>query len=147
MPVSGLSNALLIGNNGAGKTTVSFALEILQTIARGTNRIDDLVKPKDLSRGRADVPMRFEIEVELSKEIYAYSIAFEFPKGFKELRVFDERLVVGGKPVYTREGAQVSLAKTTSGEIAAKFRIDWHLVALPIVQGQSEREQIGRAHV
>jgi hypothetical protein len=39
-------------------------LELLQRIARGTNRVGDLIKPKDLTRGRADVPMRFEIEVE-----------------------------------------------------------------------------------
>ena len=45
LPVSGLSSVLLIGKNGAGKTTVGFALEILQRIARGTNRVGDLVKP------------------------------------------------------------------------------------------------------
>ena len=61
--------------NGAGKTTVGLALEILQRIARGTNRVGDLVKPKDLARGRVDVPLRIEIEVELDAEIYEYVIA------------------------------------------------------------------------
>ena len=136
LPIAGHSSALLIGKNGAGKSTVGFALEILQKIARGTNRVGDLVKPKDLARGRADVPMRFEIEVELNGKVYAYGIAFEFPEGFKELRVFEETLAVGGKPVYTRSLAQVNLTKTFK-EGAAKFGIDWHLVALPIVQEQS----------
>jgi predicted ATP-binding protein involved in virulence len=72
LPVAGQSSVLLIGNNGSGKTTVGLALEILQKIARGTNRIADLVKPKDLARGRTDVPMRFEIEVELNAKIYEY---------------------------------------------------------------------------
>src|SRR5208337_3072165 len=85
LPISGKSSALLIGKNGAGKTTVGFALEILQRIARGTNRVGDLVKPKDLTRGGADVPVRFEIEVELAAKIYGYAVAFEFPPGFKEL--------------------------------------------------------------
>lgn len=44
LPVSGLSSVLLIGKNGSGKTTVGLALEILQRIARGTNRVKDLVK-------------------------------------------------------------------------------------------------------
>jgi ABC-type polysaccharide/polyol phosphate transport system ATPase subunit len=36
--ISGQSSILLIGDNGSGKTTVGLALEILQKIARGTNR-------------------------------------------------------------------------------------------------------------
>ena len=139
--ISGHPSVLLIGKNGAGKTTVSCALEILQKIARGTNRVDDLVRPKDFGWGRKNAPIRFEIEVELNAEIYEYVIAFELPEGFKELRVFEEKLAVGGKPIYTRQLAQVSLAKTI-GEGEARFRIDWHLVALPIVQEQSAMDPL-----
>jgi len=141
LPISGHSSVLLIGNNGSGKTAVRLALEILQTIARGTNRVSALVEPKDFFLGRTDAPMRFEIEVELDAKIYEYVIAFEFPEGFKELRVFEEKLAVGGKPVYTRELAQVHLAKT-SQEKDAKFLIDWHMVALPIVHEQSTKDPL-----
>lgn len=141
LPISGHSSVLLIGKNGAGKTTVGLALEILQSIARGTNRVGELVKSKDFTRGRVDVPMRFEIEVELGDKIYEYVIAFEFPSGFKELRVLEEKLEVGGKPVYSRELAQVHLAKTGLDK-EAKFLIDWHLMALPIVQEQSAQDPL-----
>jgi len=141
LPISGHSSVLLIGKNGAGKTTVGRALEILQRIARGTNRVDDLVKPKDFASGRVDVPIRFEIEVVLDDRIYEYVIAFEFPEGFRELRVLEEKLAVEGKPVYTRDLAQVHLP-ITSQEKEAKFRIDWHLVALPIVQEQSTKDPL-----
>jgi len=80
--------------------------------------------------------VRFEIEVDLNGKVYAYSIAFEFPEGFRELRVFEEKLMADGKPVYTREAAQVPLAKDGQ-EKEATFGIDWHLVALPIVQLKS----------
>jgi predicted ATPase len=136
LPISGRSSVLLIGKNGSGKTTVSLALEILQKIARGTNRVGDLVKIKDLARGRTDVPLRFEIEVDVGARTYGYTIAFEFPEGFKELRVFEEKLTLDGKPVYTREAAQVHLSKAGQ-EKEANFFIDWHLVALPIVQLKS----------
>jgi ABC-type oligopeptide transport system ATPase subunit len=142
LPVAGHSSILLIGNNGSGKTTVGLALEILQKIARGTNRVDNLVKPKDFTRGRTDVPMRFELEVELKDKNYEYDIAFEFPPGFKELRVCEERLSVGGKTVYAREQAQVELARAGVDQDKAKFRIDWHLVAPPIVQEPSRTDPL-----
>jgi hypothetical protein len=85
--------------------------------------------------------MRFEIEVELEAQTYGYSIAFEFPEGFKELRVLEEKLTVGGKPVYSREVAQVHVAKMGQ-EKEASFLIDWHLVALPIIQQQSKHDPL-----
>lgn len=139
--VLGQSSVLLIGKNGSGKTTVGFALEILQRIARGTNQVGELVKPKDLTRGRTDAPMRFEIEAEVKGQIYEYTIAFEYPDGFRQLRVFEEKLLVDGKAVYTREAAQVHLARIHL-EKEARFRIDWHLVALPIVQENSEKDPL-----
>ncbi len=141
LPISGKSSALLIGKNGAGKTTVGLALEILQKIARGTNRVGELVKPKDFTRGISDVPIRFEIEVDLDSKVYAYSVAFELPAGFKELRIQEEKLAVNGKPVYTREIAQVHLARWGQDR-EANFIIDWHLVALPIIQQQSQDDPL-----
>jgi predicted ATPase len=137
----GQSSVLLIGRNGSGKSTIGFALEVLQKIARGTNRVSELVDEGDMTRGRSDVPMRFEIEAELNERVYKYSIAFDFPEGFRELRVFEEKLIVSGKPVFTREIAQVHLARI-SHEKEARFRIDWHLVALPIVQESSEKDAL-----
>jgi predicted ATPase len=147
LPVAGLSSVLLIGNNGSGKTTVRLALEILQRIGRGTSRVGDLVNPKDFTRGRTDVPMRFEIEVELKGSTYEYVIALELPDGSKELRVLEEQLAADGKLIYTRAKAQVQLARAITVGVddlmwGAQFNIDWHLVALPIIQEQSHQDPL-----
>ena len=136
LPIAGQLSALLIGKNGSGKTTVGLALEILQKIARGTNRVSELVKPRDFARGRTDVPMRFEIEVELDRKVYGYSIAFELPRGSKELLVLDEKIEAGGKPVYTRDVGQVQLEILKSLAGYPGFPIDRQLVAFPIIQQQ-----------
>jgi len=109
LPVSGQSSVLLIGENGSGKSVIGDALEVLQKIARGTNRVGELVKPKDFFLGRTDSPMRFEIEVELGGVVYDYMIAFELPEGSKELRVSEEKLAVGFQTVYVRTEAEVEL--------------------------------------
>lgn len=134
-PVAG-SSSLLIGRNGVGKTTVRRALEVLQKIGRKTTtRIAELISPTDFSRNRADVPMRFEIEVLLQDNVYQYTLALELPERFKELRVLEERLSVNGTPLFERAQAQVNLHRETLGP--AQFLVDWHMLALPIIQDQS----------
>ena len=143
-----MPSALLIGKNGAGKSTIARVLEILQSIARGTNRMRDLdvepsflIGPKDFARGRSDVPMRFEIEVLIDKKLYKYVLALELPDNFKELRVAEEQLLVDGSFIYSRKEAQVTL-HTSSQNGEAKFLVDWHLVALPVIQEQSATDPL-----
>ena len=135
LPLAGRSSTLLIGNNGSGKSTVAAALEVLQRIGRGTNRIKELVGLSDLTRNHTEIPIRFEIEVELNGKTFGYTIALELPEGFKELRVLEEKLIVNGQPIYTREVASVHMASSGGvGDRQADFEIDWHLAALPIIQ-------------
>ena len=132
LPISGQSSVLLIGKNGSGKTAVGLALQVLQKIARGTNRVSDLVKPEDFARGRANIPIRFEIEIELKGRLYGYAIALGWPKGRGELRVWEEEIRVGGELVYTREVGRVFP------------NIDFQLLALPIIQEESVSDPVFR---
>ncbi|MGB8691100.1 MAG: AAA family ATPase, partial [Microcoleus sp.] len=100
--IQGTPSALLIGKNGAGKSTIAIALEVLQRIGRGINRVGQLVGSKDFARGRSDVPIRFEIEVLLEDKLYKYVLALELPEKFRELRVFEEQLLVAGDPIYSK---------------------------------------------
>ncbi len=108
-------------------------MEIFQKIARGANRVGSLLNPKDLTSRQIGAPARFELEVELDGKLYVYEIAFELPSGFKELRVFEEKLSVDNRPIFSRKLATLHLARSGS-EKEVQFGIDWHLVALPIVQ-------------
>lgn len=136
-----MPSILLIGKNGSGKSTVAAVLKIFQSIGRGINRVGQLVESKDFAHGRADIPMRFEIEVLLAGCVYHYILALDLPENFKELRVLEEQLLVSGKPVYSRKAAQVTVLKSLQDR-EAQFFIDWHLVALPLIQEQSETDPL-----
>jgi ABC-type cobalamin/Fe3+-siderophores transport system ATPase subunit len=139
--LKGISSSLLIGKNGAGKSTIASALEILQNIGRGINRVGQLIQPKDFNQSRSGIPMRFEIEVLLEKKLYKYIIALELPENFKELRVFEEQLLIEGHPIYSRKEAQVTLYNSPRNP-EAQFLVDWHLIALPVIQEQSDTDPL-----
>ncbi len=136
-----LTSALLIGKNGSGKSTICLALEIFQSIGRGINRVGQLVNAKDFTRNNSNIPMRFEIELLINATVYKYSLSLESLDNFKELRILDEQLSVSGEPIYSRENAKVTLHNSTHNQ-EAHFMVDWHLVALPVIQRQSENDPL-----
>jgi predicted ATPase len=141
LTLKGLPSVLLIGKNGVGKSAISHVLEIFQSISRGTNRVRDIIKTKDFSRSRKDVPIRLKIEVLLHDNLYKYILALELQKKIREPRVFEEKLLVSGEPIYSRKEAEVTL-HTSSQNREAQFLVDWHLVALPVIQEQSETDPL-----
>jgi predicted ATPase len=139
--IKGISSALLIGKNGSGKSTIATVLEALQSIGRGINRVGQLVQTQDLAHGRSDIPIRLEIEVLLAEKLYKYVLALELPDNFKEFRVFEEQLLVSGESIYSRKEAQVIFNNHTENR-ESQFLVDWHLVALPIIQEKSETDPL-----
>jgi hypothetical protein len=90
--------------------------------------------------------MRFEIEVELDSRICEYAVAFVLPPGSKDLVVFEERLSIQGKPIYSRELDDPDLRPLTSERrlpvqgtsqpdmrYRAAVQLNWRVVALPIL--------------
>lgn len=137
LSIRDLSTLLLIGGNGSGKSSVRQAFEVLQRVARGVTRIGQLVRPKDFSFARTEAPMRFDLEVQIGADLFDFRLAFELPAGFHEPRVREESLKVNGAAIYERELAQVRLSGNhpqSPGRGEASFLIDWHTVALPLIQ-------------
>lgn len=139
----GRHSSLLLGKNGAGKSSVAHALRVLQSVGRGVNRVGQLVTPRQFFGGHTAAPMRLEVDVVLQGQNFRYSLALELPEKFKELRVLEERLECEGHTVYERAQAQVSLRKLPDAAAGdARFLVDWHLVALPLIQVQSEADPV-----
>ncbi len=127
LDLAGCPSAVMIGKNGTGKSTLLDCLRLFQRLCRGCNRARNLLSPEDFAQHRTDRPMRFEVEVTLSGRRLQYAISFEWPPGFREARILDESLSADGASVFTRHHAQTRF----SG--GAPFGIDWHVVALPIL--------------
>lgn len=131
------TSVLLLGKNGSGKSTLRQVFKIFQSIGRGTSRLGDLVQPSDFAQRRTELPMSFELELNLGGHSYQYSLVLELPQTFRELRVAKECLTVDGKPFFSRERAEVSLRRGVKSRQDSVFSIDWHVIALPLIQDPS----------
>lgn len=138
----GASSVLLIGKNGSGKSTVAAALAILQAIGRGETLVSALVSPADFSRSRDDVPMVIELTVLLGDDRYQYSLAFDLPEGFRALRVLRESVVVNGKDVFGRHLSEVMVSRPGAGAEQTSFSLDWHRMALPLIQDRAANRML-----
>ena len=139
LDLTGLNSCVILGRNGSGKTTIASVIQILQNMAWKTSRVGDLLKPSDISRS-SDGSVSFNLDVRLFDKNYNYNIAFELPDRFHELRVADESLSVDSEIVYTRHTSQIALNRSQMRD--AQFGVDWHVVALPIIQTSSSRDPI-----
>jgi ABC-type cobalamin/Fe3+-siderophores transport system ATPase subunit len=124
---AGRPSALMIGRNGAGKSTVLECLRVFQRIGRGSSRTRDLISVTDFAQHRTNLPMRLAIELTLKGGFFRYEIAFEWPPKFREARVLEEVLSRDGAEVFRRQHSKIQLAG------GALFDLDWHTLALPVI--------------
>jgi predicted ATPase len=132
----GRESALVIGKNGSGKSTLRHALGLFQNICRGSSRVRQLIAESDFTQQRLHIPVRFDIELALGGKRFKYAISFEFPNNFSEARVAEEELSVDGGVIFSRQQAQVTLANGST------FRLDWHVVALPVINERPGEDSI-----
>jgi predicted ATPase len=140
LPVDALPSSLLVGKNGSGKSSIGFALAILQKIGRGSNRVRDLIKPHEIRYGHTAEPVRIQLEVKIGGVSFDYELALELPENFKELRVLEETLRIDGVQKFTRKVAELRFP-LTEGKFAT-ISYDWHLIWLSAAQARSEDDPL-----
>jgi predicted ATPase len=131
-------SALLLGRNGAGKSSFFDAVEVLQQIGRGVTQLKDLVSAGDFAFGEMHKAIHLETTVTLAEQSYEYILEVELPENFSQPRIRQESLKVNGKTNFYREGGKIQLGKT------AEFTLDWHHVCLPLISTRNDDEPIAR---
>jgi len=131
-------SALVLGRNGAGKSSFFDAVEVLQQIGRGVTQLKELVSESDFAFGETHKPIRLEIAATLGKQVYEYVLEVELPENFTQPRIRRESLKVNGKTHFFREEGKIQLGKN------AEFTLDWHHVGLPLISTRNDDAPIAR---
>lgn len=135
-------SCLLIGRNGAGKSSVAQALQVLQKIGQGSMSTRDLLDKNDwFSHKTIDAPLRIEVDIGVEGKNFKYSLAFTFPDAFEAPKILEESLFCNAQEIFSRKEALVTF-KTSKINKSSEFSLDWHKVALPIIQSNTKTDPV-----
>ena len=129
--VDGKPTTLLVGVNGAGKSTIRDVIEILQRIGRGPGVVEDLVVARDKTRWGHDHYIIIEVSVELAGQPLEYSVAFEVDPISQAVKIATERLSSNSWKIFDRQDVHLVTRLTEEHEVA--FELDPKQLALSII--------------
>ena len=131
-----LNSIFLLGKNGSGKSTVFEVIEFFQKIGQGNTNLVDLIDENSFIFNDVNKLISLELEVEIDKKCFVYSLKIEFPKNFNAARIKKETLQIDKEILLKREGGQTTYKNN------AHFLLDWHHIGLPLVSTQSNNDPI-----
>lgn len=115
---------LLLGSNGAGKSTVFDVLWILRQLISGENKISQLPFSSGLTSWERREEQTFELEVEGNGGTYEYQLIVQHKRESRQCRILAESLSFDDKPLLNFADGGITIYRE-DGRVGAQFTFDW----------------------
>lgn len=134
---------VLLGENGAGKSTVFEVLSNIQQFISGTAKVDKLFLFKDRCRWQTQLTQKFELDFTTTddQDIYHYILSIEHTKDGDKTKVKEEKLLLDGKPLFSFEQGEIQLYDDASRP-GPKFPFDWTQSGLATIYSRRENTKL-----
>jgi predicted ATPase len=137
------SLSLLIGDNGSGKTSLFEVLDSLRRLLVDGARVADLFPAGSLTRWQTEVVQRFELRMEVEGGAFDYHVAVEHLPDQGKVRVSEERLDVGGRPLFRAQHGKAQLYRDDSTE-GPPLLMDWSRSGIAALEPSPHNTQLVR---
>lgn len=136
---------LLLGANGAGKTSVMDVMFALRQLLNGTAKVTDsgIFPTRTLTRWQSRKQQIFELEADLDEDKFNYRLEVEHEQTGKRARITLESLTANQKPLFRFEGGDVKLFRDNHSE-GPTFSSDWSESALARVVPRQDNTRLTR---
>ena len=134
---------LLLGENGAGKTTVFEVLRRLQGFLGGTLNVDAAFPAQDLTRWQQLGIQNFELELKQGDDVYSYGLSIEHDADRRRRRVNRESLLMNQRILFDFQGGTAHLYRddfTTGPEVI----FDWSRSGVASLQARTDNKMLTR---
>ncbi len=136
---------LLLGRNGAGKTSVLDVVYALRRLLSGEAKIvdSDAFPPRTLTRWQSLDTQTIVVETVLGGETLEYRLEIEHDRSTKRARIIGETLKAPDGPLFTFERGSVTLYRDDHST-GPQFTSDWGESALARVQPEPVNTRLTR---
>lgn len=134
---------LLLGANGSGKTSVFDVMCRLQDFILDDSRIYDVFPAADLTRWQTGGQQRFELELAIENERYAYQLLVEHDQNRRKMRVQEERLSLNGQILFSCTEGMAQLYRDDHSQ-GPQYPFDWTLSALGTLHERPDNQKLTR---
>jgi predicted ATPase len=133
--------SLLLGDNGAGKSTVFDVLRRLQDFISGRTKTDEAFLPENLTRWQSRQEQTFELELDGDGVIYLYRLKVDVNPKLKKSRVLEESLSVESGSLYEFIDGQAHLYHDDS-KPGPSFPFDWSVSGLSFILPRDDNQKL-----
>ena len=135
---------LLVGSNGAGKSSVFDALALIRSFVCEDEPLAKLLPYESLTRWSSPdrVFQTFELEVERSDQVFHYTLTVEHNPSLRKTRVHLESLELDGEKLFHFEGGTVQLYRDDSS-LGPTFKFERTRSGLGTVGAGNDNKNLG----
>ena len=138
------SLSVLLGSNGAGKSSVLALFSKLRDFLTGRGKSLDLFPPETLCRWDKRIEQTFELMVKLEEYgeyVYRLRVRHEAPERSLN-KVVEETLFLNGKPLFEGNDQEIRLHNDRQSGNPAGMQPDWHVSGISRVYERNDNKKL-----
>ncbi len=133
---------LVLGENGAGKSSLFDVMECLRDFISGDVSIK-IFNSNTLTRWQSRPQQSFEIELSVHGDVYTYKLLVEHNLQLGLRRVQQESLFLNEKPLYTSQGAKAQLYRDDHSK-GPEIPADWSRSGVGFLHAGTDNTRLGK---
>jgi len=135
------SVSLLLGANGAGKSSVFDAVELVKYFVGGAGPVWEVFPSSSLTRWQTLDEQTFELDLRGQEGVFRYALKIKHASDRRQSRVASESLSFDGRPLFTSKDGEAQLYNDNYGR-GPVMTFDWNRSALPAIYSRPDNRRL-----